>query len=444
MGVADLGGIPVCFLTRRRRGEVGMAKVQGCGSPEHALSRRAALGAFGSAAFAGGVLANPLARQDKRVLMIFLGGGVSQLETWDPKPGAPTGGPFRAIGTSVPGVHVCELLPHTARQAHRLALVRGINTAEDDHGKGSHIMHTGRREEPSLQYPHLGSLVAKMVAEPDNPLPGYLHIQPGGGGGSSAQDAAFLGPRFGSVSISDGRPPANIDLPGGFSPGSDDARHAMRRRADARFLASRNSAETEAYTQTHDQARQMMSRKRLFDVSNEPGKVAESYGRHDFGRHCLLARRLLEGGAPFVKVTHTNYDTHHENFDFHIERMGEFDRPFAALVEDLHQRGLLSSTLVMVVSEFGRTPSINRNYGRDHWSKAWSIALGGMGIVGGAVVGKTNATGTAVVDRQVNGGHLFATYFRALGLDPTRKFYIDQRPIPMTDPASSPIGEILA
>ena len=130
-----------------------MTTVRGCGSPEHAMSRRALLGAAGASMFPGAALANPLVRQNKRVLMIFLAGGVSQLETWDPKPGAPTGGPFRAIPTSVPGTHVCELLPHTARQMHRLALVRGINTAEDDHGKGSYIMHTGRRQEPSLNYP---------------------------------------------------------------------------------------------------------------------------------------------------------------------------------------------------------------------------------------------------------------------------------------------------
>ena len=424
-----------------------MGELRGCGSIEHTISRRAAMGvlAAGSAmAFNGNALAAPLTHQNKRVLMVFLAGGVSQLETWDPKPGAPTGGPFRAIPTSVTGTHVSELLPHTAMQMHRLALVRGINTAEDDHGKGSYIMHTGRKQEPSVAYPHLGSLVARMVAEPDNPLPGYLHVQPGGGGGSSAGDAAFLGPRFGSVNISDGKPPVNIDLPNGLTQARDDSRHSMRRKADARFLATRNTAETEAYTQTHDQARQMMAKKALFDVTNEPDRLAGGYGRHDFGRHCLLARRLLEGGAPFVKVTHTNYDTHHENFDFHIERMGEFDRTFATLLEDLHQRGLLSSTLVMVISEFGRTPNINRNYGRDHWSKAWSVALAGQGIVPGAVTGKTNAQGTAVVDRQVNGGHLFATYFKALGLDPTKKHYIDQRPIPMTDPAASPITEILA
>ena len=420
-----------------------------CNSTEHTLSRRGMLGVLGGgvatvACGAGNLLANPLAKQHKRVLMVFLSGGVSQLETWDPKPGAPTGGPFRAIPTSAPGVHICELLPHTAMQMHRLALVRGLNTAEDDHGKGHYIMHTGRKQEPSVEYPHIGSVAAKFVAEEENPLPGYLNIVPGGGGGANAADAAFLGPKYGSVTISDGRAPENIDRPGGMDAQRDLARHEMRRAADQRFFARRKSAMTEAYTQSYDQALQLMQKKALFDVSSEPAKLSASYGTHDFGRHCVMARRLLEGGAPFVKISHTNYDTHHENFDFHIEQLAEFDRPFATLLEDLHQRGLLSSTLVMVVSEFGRTPGINRNYGRDHWSKAWSVALGGCGIRGGSVSGKTNAKGTEVVDRQVNGGHLFATYLKALGLDPAKKYYVDQRPIPMVDPTGSPISEVLA
>ncbi|RLS40609.1 MAG: DUF1501 domain-containing protein [Planctomycetota bacterium] len=417
-----------------------------CNSPEHTLNRRSMLGVLGgglaTATSAGSLLANPLARQHKRVLMVFLSGGVSQLETWDPKPGAPTGGPFRAIPTSAPGVHICELLPYTASQMHRLALVRGVNTAEDDHGKGSHIIHTGRRQEPSLEYPHLGSVAAKFVADADNPIPGYLNVVPGGGGGSNAADAAFLGPRYGSVTISDGRAPANIDRP--VDPLREQQRHDLRRAADQRFMARRKSAQTEAYTQTYDQALQLMQKKALFDLTSEPAKLTESYGTHDFGRHCVLARRLLEGGAPFVKISHTNYDTHHENFDFHIEQLAEFDKPFATLIEDLHQRGLLSTTLVMVVSEFGRTPNINRNYGRDHWSKAWSVALGGCGIRGGSFCGKTNAQGTEVVDRQVHGGHLFATYLKALGLDPAKKYYVDQRPIPMVDPTGSPIGEVLS
>src|SRR5947209_634843 len=168
-----------------------------CGSPEHGLSRRHFLaglagGALGWMGFAG--LTHPLAareleRSEKRVLLLWLSGGASQLETWDPKPGTPTGGPFQAIPTSVPGVHVCELLPYTAKQMHRLALVRGINTAEDDHGKGAYIMETGRRQEPATKYPHLGSVCAKLLGTDDNPLPGYLHITPRGSGGVNAEAA---------------------------------------------------------------------------------------------------------------------------------------------------------------------------------------------------------------------------------------------------------------
>jgi hypothetical protein len=394
------------------------------------------------------VLANPLsakqlASQQKRVLMVFLAGGVSQLETWDPKPGTNTGGPFRAIPTSVPGTHISELLPHTAKWMHKLALVRGINTKEDDHGKGSYIMHTGRRQEPATDYPHFGSVCSKLLTSDDNPLPGYLAVTPSGSGNQNTKDATFLGPRHGSVNISDGKAPANLDMPNGISMDQEMQRHALRQAANEKFLSRRRTAMTEAYTQTYDQAKLLMEKKNLFDITAEPGPLADKYGRHDFGRHCLLARRLLEGGATFVKVTHTNYDTHHENFDFHIEQLGEFDRPFASLIEDLDMRGMLDSTLVVVMSEFGRTPNINRNYGRDHWSKAWSVALAGCGIQKGAVVGKTNANGTAVVDREVNGGHLFHTYLKALGLDPKKNFYIDQRPIPMADPKADIIQEIL-
>ncbi|MBY0232508.1 MAG: DUF1501 domain-containing protein, partial [Gemmataceae bacterium] len=210
------------------------------------------------------------------------------------------------------------------------------------------------------------------------------------------------------------------------------------------FLKKRRTAQTEAYTHSYEAAAGLMRKRGLFDSGTEPARVRDAYGRHDFGRHCLMARRLLEGGATFVQVTHTNYDTHHENFDFHIEQLGEFDRPFATLLEDLDLRGLLDTTLVIVMSEFGRTPNINRNYGRDHWSRAWSVALAGCGIKGGAVSGKTNANGTSVTDGQVNGGHLFHTYFRALGLDGKKNWYIDKRPIAMADPKAAPIKEVLA
>jgi len=420
-----------------------------CNSPEHLLSRRGFLGvgAAGLMGFAGMVepsAAAELKKAQKRVVVIDLRGGVSQLETWDPKPGTDTGGPFQAIPTSVPGLHICELLPYTAKQMHRLVLIRGLNTKEDDHGKGHYIMVTGRRQEPAQDYPQIGAVCAKMLGSPDAALPGHIHITPKGEGGFNKSDSAFLGPKYASISLGDGKPPANLLRPASLSEAADHQRNAFRERANAHFTARRRTAETEAYTQSYEQAAQIMERRAVFDIGKESPRYHDRYGTHDFGRHCLLARRLLENGVTFVRVSHTNYDTHHENFDFHIEQLDEFDRTFATLIDDLHDRGMLESTLVVVMSEFGRTPRINRNYGRDHWSKAWSVVLGGCGVKPGAVVGKTNANGTAVVEREVNGGHLFHTYYRALGLDPKKKLYDNQRPIPMADPKASAIQEVLA
>jgi uncharacterized protein (DUF1501 family) len=418
-----------------------------CHSPEHRLSRRAFLGAASLMGFAG--MVHPLAaaqlqKSQKRVVVIDLRGGASQLETWDPKPGTDTGGPFQAIPTSVPGLHICELLPYTAQQMHRLAVIRGLNTAEDDHGKGRYIMVTGRRQESAQDYPQLGAVCAKLLGSPESPLPGHIHITPKGEGSFNKSDAEFLGPKYASVSLGDGKPPANLLRPANLSESADQQRNSFREKANAHFTARRRTAETEAYTQSYEQAAQIMARRAVFDISKESPRYQDRYGRHDFGRHCLLARRLLENDVTFVRVSHTNYDTHHENFDFHIEQLGEFDRTFATLIDDLHDRGMLESTLIVVMSEFGRTPRINRNYGRDHWSKAWSVVVGGCGIKSGAVVGKTNANGTAVVDREVNGGHLFHTYYRAIGLDPKKKLYHDQRPIPMADPKAATIPEVLA
>ena len=423
-----------------------------CGKADHGLTRRgffggAALGAAGLLGFGGltkRATARDLTRSQKRVVVIFLSGGVSQLETWDPKPGTATGGPFKAIPTSVPGTHICELLPHTAMQMHRMALVRGVNTADDDHGRGATIMLTGRKPEPGIEYPHVGAVAAKLLGSAKDELPGHIDITPGGGSGFNKADAAFLGPRYASVRVADGKPPADLYRPAGLTTDAERQRDALRKKLNERFARSRRTAQTEAYTESYDQAAKFITKGNVFAVGEEDPKLADRYGRHDFGRHLLLARRLLEQGVTFVKISHTNYDTHHENFDFHIEQLGEFDRPFATFLADLADRGMLDSTLVVVMSEFGRTPHINYLYGRDHWSKAWSVALAGCGIKGGAVVDKTNAEGTAVTDREVNGGHLFHTYFRAVGQDPTKNFYPQDRPIPIADPKAAAIGEILA
>ncbi|HVK18777.1 MAG TPA: DUF1501 domain-containing protein [Fimbriiglobus sp.] len=418
-----------------------------CQSAEHRVTRRSFLGAaaaLGAAGFAGRAAAGQLAKAQKRVLVVFLHGGVSQLETWDPKPGTDTGGPFAAIPTSVPGVHICELLPETAKRMHRLALVRGVNTAEDDHGKGAEIMLTGRRPEPGIEFPHLGAVAAKLLGSDDQELPGHIQIYPGGGGGFGKKDATFLGPRYASVTLGDGKPPASLLRPAGLTEQADRQREQFRKKLSDRFAKSRRSASTDAYAESFDQAERVFRKANVFDIDKEDPRTADRYGRHDFGRHLLVARRLLEADVPFVKVSHSNYDTHHENFDFHIEQLGEFDRPFATLLDDLSDRGMLDSTLVVVMSEFGRTPRINHLYGRDHWSKAWSVALAGCGIKGGGAVGKTNANGTAVTDREVTSGHLFHTYLRAVGLNPAKNFYPENRPVPVADPKATAITEVLA
>ena len=186
-----------------------------------------------------------------------------------------------------------------------------------------------------------------------------------------------------------------------------------------------------------------MQQREVFDVTKEPENDVERYGKHDFGRHCLLARRLLERGITFVQLSHSNYDTHNENFNFHIEQLGEFDRSFSAFVADIADRGMLDSTLIVVLSEFGRTPNVNLYYGRDHWSKAWSICLAGCKIPRGAVYGKTNANGTAIEEGEVDHGALFHTYLQAAGVDSTGTFDIDGRAVPIADPAVSAVSELL-
>jgi hypothetical protein len=422
-----------------------------CRSAEHLVTRRSFLGEVAAGlgiatGFSGMVLPSvsaELERKQRQILVIWLNGGASQLETWDPKPKTETGGPFRSIETSVPGIRISELLPLTALRMHRLALLRSINTSENDHGKGNYLMHTGRRLVPGQEYPHLGSVAAKFLAPERSPLPGYIHIQPGGGG-IGGKEAAFLGPKYGSLNLGNGKAPANTARPESLSVSGASARDALRSHLDDRFARSRRTAETDAYTTTYEQALQLMERREVFDVTKEPARDLERYGTHDLGRHCLLARRLLEAGTTFVKVSHSNYDTHNENFDFHREQVGEFDQSFSALLDDLARSGRLEHTLVVVMSEFGRTPRINANYGRDHWGTAWSIALAGAGIKPGVVVGKTNVKGTAVVDGQVHAGHLFHTYLRCVGLDPTDTYEANGRAIQIADPTASAIEELLA
>lgn len=420
-----------------------------CNTAEHGLSRRKFLGGLatgagaltlgGSASWIPVAAAEELKHKQKRILTFFLHGGVSQLESWDPKPNTVWGGPFRSIATSVPDIRISELLPHTAKQMHHLALVRGLNTKNSGHGPGQIQMTTGHNP-VGAEYPHLGAVAAKALTPQSFALPGHILVR---GGGERGGSSAYLGPQFNAVVLEDGKAPQYSQLPATISNDAEARRQEFRRAANDRFAGRRRTADTDAYTLSYDQASDLMARREVFDVSKESAKDRERYGKDEFGQHCLLARRLLEQGVPFVQVNHSNYDTHYENFDYHLEQLGEFDRPFATLVDDLYQRGMLEDTLIVVMSEMGRTPRINPRYGRDHWGTAWSVCVGGAKMARGAVVGKTSADGMSVVDREVDHGHLFHTYLQAVGVDTKKDFVIGGRKFPIADPAKGPIGELL-
>ncbi|MFM7152181.1 MAG: DUF1501 domain-containing protein [Gemmataceae bacterium] len=423
-----------------------------CGDIEHLLGRRQFMGDLltGAGVVAGSsLLASPtgareVAKRGKSVVVVYLGGGISQFESWDPKPNLETGGPFKPIKTTVPGVHISELLPHTAKQMHRMALIRSLNTKQDDHGLANNLIRSGRMTQSATEYPELGAVVAKGLERPDFILPGHIATMPAGAGGRG-NNAAYLGPRFASVRVGAEKGGVmNAQLPNGMTVMADQRRHDWRRFVNNRFRAKIDSADIDAYTQTYEQALRLMERRELFDVTLEPTKIQESYGKSEFGKQLLLARRLVEQEVPFVEIQNDGWDFHHNNFEFHLHYVTNIDRPFAFFLEDLAQRGHLERTLVIVMTEFGRTPRINTGYGRDHYSRAWSVALAGCGIKHGAVIGKTDNKGIDVTDRQVDHRHLFHTYLQAVGINSSGEFEIAGRKFPIADPAVGPIKELLA
>jgi uncharacterized protein (DUF1501 family) len=414
---------------------------QDCNRIDHLLARRqfvagATAGVLGTCLNVPALAEQEIKKSGKQILQIFLQGGVSQLESWDPKPGTKYGGPFRAISTSVPGMQISELLPHTAQRMHHLSIVRSINSKISDHAKGMLYMERGRS---AGEFPYIGSVASKYLASAETKLPGYIHITTRG---LNDKTAAFLGAQHAELKLDGVKPPANLNLPAGVNPEADTERESLRLQFDKQFAKRRSNAHFDTYDAAFQQAAMLMERKKIFE-GNASEKDLARYGTHDFARFCLLARTLLEQGATCVKVTHHGYDSHAENFNFHLEQLEEFDKTFAMLIDDLHDRGMLENTLVLVCSEFGRTPKINVRYGRDHWGTAWSTLLGGCGIQPGAIIGSTNELGTEVADREVDSGHLFHTYLRAVGLDSVANHDLPGRPIPIGDPAASAITELL-
>lgn len=422
-----------------------------CTPWQHTLSRRqwlgTAAGAMGTIGL-GGLLspstAQEIQQKRKQVLFIWIDGGMSQLESWDPKPNTVLGGPFRAIPTSVPGIHLSELVPKTAQQMQHLAIIRSLCTQDNSHSAGVARIQRGDPKNRGVIYPYFGAAVSKLLGPGDSGLPPYVWIKPGSGG-FMHQDAGFLGPKFGAVAFGDGKPPENLVRHDSVTSSDDDDRNALRAAANARYAKGRRKQAGEASSYVYDVGRTLMKRQDLFDTSKFDPKDVERYGTHEFGRHMLQARKMLEAGVTFVKVNSYGWDTHGDNFNGHLNLMPKFDQAFAAMIEDLAARAMLDNVLVIAMSEFGRTPRINGHIGRDHWPEAWSLVMAGCGVRRGVVVGETNEQGTWVKGQEYDIGHMFHTWFACLGIDPQKTEYDNGgQPLPIAHDDCFPVKELLA
>jgi uncharacterized protein (DUF1501 family) len=424
-----------------------------CGSADHVTDRRGFLaGATAAAASMTGLnllqqpaVAAELKKQQKRVILLWLAGGASQLETWDPKPGADTGGPFRSIQTAVPGVRISELMPKMAQRLKHTAIIRSLNTKNGDHGSAAQTMMRGRRDEAALKYPDLGAVVARELGHADSKVPDYVAFYFATEGQNMAPGTAgFLGARYAPMEMFKGMMPENIARLPGISELDHAGRADLRELVSRRFSHGRQSGTLASHNEAYQRVRGLMASDRLFDISREPQSMRDKYGPTLFGEQVLVARRLSEAGVPFVRVGRAWWDSHGQNFETHQEMVPELDHVMAALIDDLKDRGLLESTLILTLSEFGRTPAINASLGRDHFATAWSMSMTGCGVKGGACFGKTDASGNRVTDGEIGAGDLFATIYKALGINPQKNYYVGARPVPLTDAGTKPVKEVLA
>ncbi|QJW92746.1 DUF1501 domain-containing protein [Frigoriglobus tundricola] len=433
-----------------------MARKTFCGSLAHAMDRRAFLG---GAAAAGATLAadmtalNALAAPDvnkslkkaqKRVILLWLAGGASQLETWDPKPGAPTGGPFRSIQTDVPGLRISELMPKMATRMKTTCVIRGLNTKNGDHGSAAETIMRGRRDEAALRYPDLGAVVAREMGLPDSKVPDYVTFYTQTEGrGMAPGNAGFLGARYAPMELTTNNYPEHIKRLDGITDRDHIERGQLRDLLGKQFAQGRSSETMNSQTEAYQRVRGIMASEKLFDVSQEPQKVRDRYGPTQFAEQVLIARRLVEAGVPFVRVGRAWWDSHGQNFETHQEMVPELDHVMATLIDDLFERGMLDDVMVLTLSEFGRTPAINASLGRDHFASAWSSTITGCGIKRGSVYGKTDPKGNTVTAEEVDAGSLFATIYSALGLDPNKNYYVGSRPIPLVNPGVEPIKALV-
>lgn len=374
----------------------------------------------GSAALAGSALAfghslrlnaAQIARSHKACILLWMGGGPPTIDLWDMKPGATTAGEFKPIGTTG-DAQVNELLPKVAKQMKHLSIVRSMSTREADHTRGTYYLHTGYVPNPNVVHPGYGSVVAHELRD----ATAGLQIPPFVSIGGPSEGPGFLGMAYAPFQV-DGNGRVR-DLQASVERARMMDRMQLLSMLEARFVRENRGAAAAEHAKVLDSTLELMTSQQMeaFQVDKEPGEVREKYGATGFGRGCLMARRLVEVGVPFVEVNMGGWDLHQNCFTTLRTKLPELDQGMSALVEDLAQRGLLKDTVVLWMGEFGRTPRINENAGRDHWARSWSVVAGGGGLPGGRVVGATSEDGTQVTTEPYSSEDLMATVCQTLGI----------------------------
>ncbi len=384
------------------------------------FTRRRAVQAVCGTALAAGTLgfrdlmaveAEALRREGRAMILLWMRGGPSQFETLDPKPGTTNGGPTEAIDTAVPGIRIADNFPQLAQVMDDVAIIRSMTNKEGSHPRATYQMHTGYLPAGSVKHPSLGSCITQQLGNPESEIPSFVSI-------GTTQGAGFLGTDFDPFVVGNpGQLPANVALP--TSRNRFARRRGLLQRLETEFAESGAQQLVESHRAIYGKSARLVLSPEVsaFDIAEESASVRDTYGDSEFGRGCLLARRLVERGVTFVEVRSGNGDTHQNNFEQCADNAGVVDPATAALISDLKDRGLLDRTLVVWMGEFGRTPRINPRNGRDHYPRVFSAALAGGGIAGGQVYGASTADGTAVDHSPVTVQDLFRTICGSLKVD---------------------------
>ncbi len=386
-------------------------------SRRHFMSHLAGAAAMAgpATAFTNTLLANAtdLKKRHKSAILLWMGGGPSSMDIWDLKPGAPTGGQFKQISTSADGVAICEHMPLMARQMHHMSIVRSMSTREADHMRGRYYMHTGYVPNPNVEHPSYGAVIAHELAEkvPDLEIPPFVSV------GSGSVGPGFLGMTWAPFVVDSNGNVRNLDM--GVDPARMAQRLDMLSTIEKKFIGEKRGGSADDHAKVLDKTIRLMTSKQMeaFKVTKESKDVQEKYGATGFGRGCLMARRLVEAGVPFVEVDLGGWDNHADIFPTLANtKLPELDKAMAALVSDLAERGLLDDTAIIWMGEFGRTPNINAGGGRDHWARSWSVVVGGAGFKRGVAVGETSSDGKEVVTEPYTSQDVMASVLKSLGI----------------------------